>query len=55
MLEVIGNLIQKVSAEDSDSARASLHSYYDVLVERFRDTNSYVRVKVVNVLTKLAG
>jgi hypothetical protein len=54
MLEAIGNLIQNLSAEDSDPARSSLHSYYDVIIERFKDTNSYVRVKVVHVLTKLA-
>ena len=55
MLEVIGILIQnKLSKEDSESGRKSIYSYFDILVERFRDTNSYVRVKVLQILSKLA-
>ena len=55
MLEVIGNLIHNIlSVEMSDMTKNSLISYFDILIERLRDTNSFVRVKVLNVLLKLA-
>ncbi|KAI8826762.1 non-SMC mitotic condensation complex subunit 1-domain-containing protein [Fimicolochytrium jonesii] len=54
MLEVIGHIIHNHLAMDSsESAAASLTSYYDVLQERFRDVSSYVRVKVLQVLLRL--
>ncbi|KAJ3043566.1 Condensin complex subunit [Rhizophlyctis rosea] len=54
LLEVIGNLIHNFLATDnSDSAAKSMHAYYDILQERFRDVNSFVRVKVLQVLMKL--
>ncbi|KNC98205.1 condensin subunit YCS4 [Spizellomyces punctatus DAOM BR117] len=54
MIEVIGNLIHNLLALDSsESAAKSLHAYYEILQERFRDVNAYVRVKVLQVLIKL--
>ncbi|KAJ3299918.1 Condensin complex subunit, partial [Borealophlyctis nickersoniae] len=54
MIEVIGNLIHNLLATDnSPSAATSMHAYYDILQERFRDVNSFVRVKLLQVLMKL--
>ncbi|KAJ3056052.1 Condensin complex subunit [Rhizophlyctis rosea] len=54
LIEAIGNLIHNFLAMDnSDSAAKSMHAYYDIIQERFRDVNSFVRVKVLQVLMKL--
>ncbi|KAJ3010187.1 Condensin complex subunit [Thoreauomyces humboldtii] len=54
MIEVVGNLIHNfLAANNSESAAQSLHSYYEILQDRFRDVSSYVRVKVLQVLMRL--
>ncbi|KAI8917711.1 non-SMC mitotic condensation complex subunit 1-domain-containing protein [Powellomyces hirtus] len=54
MIEVVGNLIHNyLAAESTESAAQSLHSYYEILQDRFRDVSSYVRVKVLQVLMRL--
>ncbi|KAJ8325723.1 condensin complex non-SMC subunit Cnd1 [Batrachochytrium dendrobatidis] len=55
MIEVVGNLIHLHLVNDtSESAAKSLHSYYDILEERLRDVNYYVRAKVLQVIMKLS-
>lgn len=50
LIEAIGNLISHhLMSEDTDSAKRQMDSLFDVLEERFRDVNSYVRVKVLQV------
>jgi condensin complex subunit 1 len=50
LVETIGNLIaHHLVAEETDSARRQVDSLLDILEERFRDVNSYVRAKVLQV------
>ncbi|KAI8802939.1 armadillo-type protein [Cladochytrium replicatum] len=54
MIDVMGNLIHNCVATDtSGSAAAKMHSFYEVLQERFHDVNQWVRVKLLQVLIKL--
>jgi condensin complex subunit 1 len=55
MLEVLGFLIVDFvnSDELNDSQTQQLESYFDLLEERFRDTNSFVRSKLLQVLIRL--
>ncbi|KAH6595136.1 hypothetical protein BASA50_006122 [Batrachochytrium salamandrivorans] len=55
MIEVVGNLIHLYLVNDpSEAAAKSLHSYYDILEERLRDVNYYVRTKVLQVIMRLS-
>ncbi|KAI8927315.1 hypothetical protein BC831DRAFT_504035 [Entophlyctis helioformis] len=55
MIEAIGNLIHLHLVNDvSENAAKSLHSYYDILIQRFRDVNHYVRSKVLQVIARLS-
>lgn len=55
VVEVIGNLIHNHLVNDtSESAARSLHSYYDILIQRLLDINQYVRNKVIQVMFKLS-
>jgi condensin complex subunit 1 len=55
MLEVISNLIHHVITVDNlEAGKKSVETFFDILTERFRDSNSFVRVKLLNVLSKLS-
>lgn len=55
MLEVVGNLILKLLAEDENGiSKTQIDGFFDLLQERFRDVNSYVRSKVLQVLQRLS-
>lgn len=59
MVEVIGNLIQYLIHAKDDSTSSSttiiqLKIFYDIIHERFRDVKAFVRVKLLQVLAKLA-
>ncbi|RKO83089.1 non-SMC mitotic condensation complex subunit 1, partial [Blyttiomyces helicus] len=55
MLEAIGNLIHNLLVIDrSESARTSLEAYFEILQERFKDVNAFVRTRLLAILTRLA-
>ncbi|KAI8814445.1 armadillo-type protein [Cladochytrium replicatum] len=54
MIDVIGNLIHScVATDESGSAAEKMHSFYEILQERFHEMNQWVRVKLLQVLIKL--
>lgn len=56
MLEVIGNLIIKLQLDGdtlSVSNETQVERFFDVLIERFRDSNAFVRSKLLQVLSRL--
>ncbi|TGZ80269.1 hypothetical protein EX30DRAFT_379732 [Ascodesmis nigricans] len=56
VLEATGNLIVELTKEDerSDNHKAQLNSFFELLEERFLDTNPYARSKAIQVyITKL--
>ncbi|TCD67328.1 Condensin complex subunit [Steccherinum ochraceum] len=58
LVEIIGSLIRELaeSAEESNDAeqtKRQLNGLYDLLLERTLDLSSYVRTKVLSVLTRL--
>ncbi|KAJ3196388.1 Condensin complex subunit [Irineochytrium annulatum] len=55
MIEVIGNIIYgHLAKTQSETAFGQLLSLYNILEERYRDIKSFVRSKLLQVLTKLA-
>jgi hypothetical protein len=58
IVEVIGSLFRELAtspdlASDSTQTERQLNGLYDLLLERTLDLSSYVRTKVLSVLTKL--
>lgn len=57
IVEVAGNIIRNLDAEDESGDEKQLTKkiaeFYELLLERMLDVSSYVRVKVLSVLTKL--
>jgi hypothetical protein len=50
LIEAIGNIIaHHLMFEEGDSAKKQMDHFFDILEERFRDINSYVRAKVLQV------
>ena len=56
IVEVIGLLIKDLSASDEgdeEQKKKQIKRYFDLLMERFLDLNSWVRSKVLTTLVKL--
>jgi condensin complex subunit 1 len=54
MMDVIGNVIHGFLAkDDSEVSTSNINVYYEKLLERLLDTNSFVRAKVLKILAKL--
>lgn len=56
IVEIIGLLIKDLSmAEDGDEEqkKKQIKRFFEILLERFLDLNSYVRSKVLTTLIKL--
>ncbi|KAJ3326051.1 Condensin complex subunit [Boothiomyces sp. JEL0866] len=54
LIEVIGNIIHNyLVKDDSPSSATNLNNFYDILKQRFLDTNQFVRLRVLNTLIKL--
>ncbi|KAG0090671.1 Condensin complex subunit [Podila epicladia] len=54
IVEVIGHLIAYLSAEEqTDQVKNQVDSFFDILEERFMDSNSYVRTKLIQVVGNL--
>jgi len=54
IVEVIGNLISYLSeVEQTDQVKNQIDGFFDILEERFMDTNSYVRTKVLQIASSL--
>ncbi|KAK7207781.1 condensin complex subunit 1 [Myxozyma melibiosi] len=55
IIEVCGNLIVDLSnlEDDSETHKAQMNTFFDVLEERFLDVNPYCRSKVLQVFSKL--
>ena len=59
MIEVVGHLITELAApvasvdQDSGQVQKQISGLYDLLIERMLDVSSYVRTKVLSVLSKL--
>ena len=56
IIEVIGLLIKDLSASDEgdeEQKKKQIKRYFDLLMERFLDLNSWVRSKVLTTLVKL--
>ncbi|KAJ3261750.1 Condensin complex subunit [Boothiomyces macroporosus] len=54
LIEVIGNIIHNyLVKDDSPSSATNLTNFYDILKQRFLDTNQFVRLRVLNTLIKL--
>lgn len=56
MLEATGNLIVELTRDDErgDNHKAQLNGFFDLLEERFLDTNPYARSKAIQVyITKI--
>lgn len=56
LIEVIGLLITDISASDEgdeEQKKKQIKRYFELLMERFLDLNSWVRSKVLTTLIKL--
>ncbi len=56
IIEVIGLLIKDISASDEgdeEQKKKQIKRYFELLMERFLDLNSWVRSKVLTTLIKL--
>jgi len=53
IVENIGHLIKYLTTSEDEKRDKKINSLFDLLIERFRDLNSYVRAKVFNVIIKL--
>ncbi|KAF9400567.1 Condensin complex subunit [Mortierella sp. AD011] len=54
IIEVIGNLIAYLSdVEQTDQVKYQTNGLFDILEERFMDTNSYVRSKLLQIAGRL--
>ncbi|KAG0021464.1 Condensin complex subunit [Entomortierella chlamydospora] len=54
IVEVIGNLIAYLSdVEQTDQVKNQIDGFFDILEERFMDTNSYVRTKLLQIAGQL--
>ena len=53
IVENIGHLIKYLTISEDEKREKKINSLFDLLDERFLDLNSYVRAKVLNVITKL--
>ena len=56
VVEVIGMLIRDISSSDEgdeDQKKKQIKRYFELLMERFLDLNSWVRSKVLTTLIKL--
>ncbi|KAF9174343.1 Condensin complex subunit [Mortierella sp. AD010] len=54
MLEVIGNLIAYLSdVEQTVQVKDQIDGFFDILEERFMDINSYVRTKLLQIVSQL--
>lgn len=58
IIEILGHLIRDLANStdmnnDATQAQKQINSFYDILLERTLDIASYVRAKVLTVLTKL--
>lgn len=58
IIEILGHLIRDLAnstdmVSDATQVQKQINSFYDILLERTLDLSSYVRTKVLAVLTKL--
>jgi condensin complex subunit 1 len=54
IVEVIGNLISYLSeVEQTEQVKNQIDGFFDILEERFMDTNSYVRTKLLQIASNL--
>ena len=53
IVENIGHLIKYLTTSEDEKRDKKINSLFDLLIERFLDLNSYVRVKVFNVIIRL--
>ncbi|KDQ09126.1 hypothetical protein BOTBODRAFT_179302 [Botryobasidium botryosum FD-172 SS1] len=58
LVEIIGVLVKEISSEEDevegrDNRERKINGLFELLLERFLDLSSYVRVKVLNTLGKL--
>ncbi|KAK5075159.1 condensin complex non-SMC subunit Cnd1 [Lithohypha guttulata] len=57
IIEVCGNLLSDLSKleEQDDSTSVQINAFFDVLEQRFLDTNPYCRCRAIQVFTKLCS
>ena len=55
MIEVCGNLVSDLSKQEerSENSKTQINGFFDILEERFLDTNPYCRCRAIQVLMKI--
>ena len=54
MVQVLGNIIHfHLVKDDSEQAAKNLGNYFEIIIQRFLDTNPYVRTRVLKILSVL--
>jgi condensin complex subunit 1 len=55
LIEIVGMLIDQLSQLDfTENLQVQIDHFFDVIEERFRDNNSLVRSKLLQVVAKIA-